>query len=215
MIDADELQAEFGLQAAPAEYAPRYNIAPSQPVAVITEWPARRLDHMSWGLVPSWAKDPAFGSKMINARSETAQEKPAFRSAFIRRRCLIPADGFYEWKKAAAKGPSIPYYFYLAGHKPFGFAGLWEIWHAPDGGILNSCTILTTAANSLVAPVHERMPVILSAVAAGQWLGPGSPQVWQDLLKPYPAEQMAAHQVSSLVNSPHKEGPELVIPYAG
>jgi len=92
---------------------------------------------------------------------------------------------------------------------------LWEIWHAPDGGILNSCTILTTAANSLVAPVHERMPVILSAVAAGQWLGPGSPQVWQDLLKPYPAEQMAAHQVSSLVNSPHKEGPELVIPYAG
>lgn len=215
MIDAEDLQSEFDLQAVPAKHVPRYNIAPSQPVAMIKEWPARSLDWVIWGLVPSWAKDPSIGSKMINARSETVQDKPSFRTAFARRRCLIPADGFYEWKKSAGKGPSTPYFFYAADHKPFAFAGLWEIWHAPDGGELHTCTILTTAANSLVAPVHDRMPVILSGSAFSEWLSPASPKILLDLLKPYPADRMNAHAVSSMVNSPFQDRPELVIPYAG
>lgn len=215
MIDAEELQAEFGLQETPPNHVPRYNIAPSQPIAVIKEWPARSMDWMRWGLVPSWAKDPSIGSKMINARSETVQEKPSFRNAFNRRRCLIPADGFYEWKKASGKGPSTPYFFYASDHKPFAFAGLWEVWQSPDGGELHTCTILTTAANSLVAPVHDRMPVILAGEALSKWLSPTTPNVWLDLLKPFPAERMAAHTVSSMVNSPFQDRPELIIPYAG
>lgn len=215
MIEAEDLQSEFGLQEVPANYIPRYNIAPSQPVIVIKDWQARSVEWMHWGLVPSWAKDPSTGSKMINARSETVQEKPSFRNAFARRRCLIPSDGFYEWKKPAGKGSSSPYFFYTSGHKPFGFAGLWEGWHSPEGDILHTCTILTTAANSLVAPVHERMPVILTGEAISKWLSPGTPGSLMDLLQPYPAELMAAHPVSLMVNSPSQDRPELVIPYGG
>ena len=212
MIDAEELQSEFGLQEIPADYVPRYNIAPSQPIGVVTDWTARRMEWMRWGLVPSWAKDPTIGSKMINARSETVQEKPSFRNAFQRRRCLILADGFYEWKKDPGKGPSIPYYFHAADKRPFAFAGLWEVWRSPEGKDLRSCTILTTQANSFVTSVHERMPVILKGNRLGEWLGPGNPSIWMDLLKPFPAEEMAAYTVSNTVNSPLWDGPDLVLP---
>ena len=216
MIDAEELQAEYGLQAVPANHVPRYNIAPSQPIGVIKDWPVRSLDWMRWGLVPHWAKDPAIGNTLINARAETAHEKPSFRAAFARRRCLIPADGFYEWQKAPmGKGPSTPYFFYATDHKPFAFAGLWELWQASDGSEIQTCTILTTAANSLVAPVHERMPVMLSGSALGQWLAPAAPSSLSALLKPYPASLMSAHPVSAMVNSPFQDRPELVIPYGG
>lgn len=211
MLDAEDLQSEFGLEEIPAEYAPRYNIAPTQPVAVITSGNERRLEFMSWGLVPSWAKDPAIGSKMINARSETVQEKPSFRNAFNRRRCIIPADGFYEWKRSPGKGPSTPYFFYARDRKPFAFAGLWELWHSPLGDDLLSCTILTTNANSLVSNIHDRMPVILRGGAVENWLGPGSPAAWQALLQPFPAEQMSAHPVSKAVNSSAVDRPELVL----
>jgi len=210
MLDAEDLQSEFGLQEVPAEYVPRYNIAPTQPVAVITSGGVDRLEWMRWGLVPSWAKDPAIGSKMINARSETVQEKPSFRNAFSRRRCLIPADGFYEWKRSPGKGPAIPHYFYARDRKPFAFAGLWEIWQSPLGDELLTCTILTTNANSLVSNVHERMPVILRGTALEQWLGPGNPAAWQALLRAYPAEEMNSHPVSTAVNSSAIDRPELV-----
>jgi putative SOS response-associated peptidase YedK len=211
MLDAEDLQSEFGLQAVPAEYVPRYNIAPTQPVAVITARDENHLEWMRWGLVPSWAKDPSIGSKMINARSETVQEKPSFRNAFNRRRCMIPADGFYEWKRSPGKGPSQPYYFYARDRKPFAFAGLWELWRLPEGDDLFTCTILTTNANSLVADVHERMPVILRGSAMESWLGPGSPASWQALLQPFPAEEMSLHPVSSAVNSAVIDRPELVL----
>ena len=129
---------------------------------------------MRWGLIPSWAKDISIGSKMFNARAETIQEKPSFRTAFARRRCLIPADGFYEWQKQE-KGPSKPFRFQLKGEQPFAFAGLWELWRSPEGDELKSCTIITTEANSLVAQVHPRMPVILDTNTCWQWLEkPGS-----------------------------------------
>ena len=212
MIDAEELQSEFGLQEIPADYTPRYNIAPSQPVGVVTDWTERRMEWMRWGLVPSWAKDPSIGSKMINARSETVQEKPSFRTAFQRRRCLIPADGFYEWKKSGGKAPSVPYFIHTVDHRPFAFAGLWEFWRSAEGEDLRSCTILTTQANSFMAPIHDRMPVILSGDGMGDWLGPGNSAIWMDLLKPFPAEKMAAHPVSTYVNSPFRDGPDLVLP---
>jgi putative SOS response-associated peptidase YedK len=212
MIEAEELQSELGLQEIPADYAPRYNIAPSQPIGVVVDWSARRMEWMRWGLVPSWAKDPSIGSKMINARSETIQEKPSFRNAFLRRRCLIPSDGFYEWQKPSGKGASAPYYFHTTDHHPFAFAGLWEFWRSPEGEDLRSCTILTTQANSLVAPVHERMPVMLHGDDMERWLGPGNPEVWMGLLKPFPAERMVVYPVSTNVNSPMRDGPDLVRP---
>jgi putative SOS response-associated peptidase YedK len=212
MLDAEELKSEFDLQQVPADVYPRYNIAPSQPLLVVADWAARRAEWMRWGLVPSWAKDPAIGSKMINARSETVQEKPSFRNAFSRRRCLILADGFYEWQRLPGKGQSIPYYFYSSREKPFAFAGLWEVWRSPEGEDLRSCTILTTQANGVVAPVHERMPVILSAEGMGAWLSPGSAASLMALMLPCPDDDLAAHRVSRLVNSPDRDGPDLVLP---
>jgi putative SOS response-associated peptidase YedK len=212
MLEAEELQDEFGLQQVPVDVFPRYNIAPSQPLLVVTDWSAKRAEWMKWGLVPSWAKDPSIGSKMINARSETVQEKPSFRNAFNRRRCLILADGFYEWQRSAGKGPSTPYYFYRSDRKPFAFAGLWEFWRSPEGEELRTCTILTSQANAVVAPVHERMPVILDRLEMETWLSPGTTEGWMALLRPLPAEYLSAHTVSRLVNSPDHESPDLVLP---
>ena len=215
MLDAEELKFEFGLQEIPVEYRPRYNVAPGQPLAVVTNWTSRQMEWMRWGLVPSWAKDPAIGNKMINARSETVQEKPSFRTAFSRRRCLILADGFYEWERALGKGQSTPFYFYLQDHKPFAFAGLWELWRSPGGEDLSSCAILTTAANNLVASVHDRMPVILQGAALTTWMGPGTSASWQALLQPYPADKMGAHSVSKMVNSSSMDRSEMVLSVDG
>jgi len=215
MLDADDAREAFGLTETPVDWSPRYNVAPTQMLPVLISAEDRRVASMRWGLVPSWAKDPAIGSRMINARSETLEEKPAFRGAFRSRRCLILADGFYEWQKSGTgKGPSTPFYFRRADSKPFAFAGLWESWRTPEGQDLRTCTIITCAANGLVAPVHERMPVILSGEDSWSWLTPHPPPVLSAFLRPYPAEAMVRYPVSRAVNSPDRDGPELVQPWA-
>lgn len=205
----------FGLQSTPTP-TPRYNIAPTQPVSAITEESGQREYRIfQWGLVPSWAKDPGIGSRMINARSETAAEKPSFRAAFKRRRCLVVADGFYEWKRAGAK--KQPYYIQMSDRTLFGMAGLWEAWESGDGSYLESCTILTTVPNDLMRSIHNRMPVILHPQDYDQWLAPGEQprEPLQQLLRPYDAEAMAAHPVSTTVNNPRHETAACVEPIEG
>lgn len=172
----------------------------------------REFQRLRWGLIPSWAKDPAIASKLINARAETLAEKPSFRSAFKQRRCLVVADGFFEWQKQ--QGKKQPFYFRLQHSQPFGFAGLWEKWRTPAGEEITSCTIVTTAANELLQPIHDRMPVILAPQDYDLWLDPQEqkPQALQHLLSPYPASQMTAYPVSTLVNSPKHNNPECIIP---
>jgi len=207
---AEQLATQFQLTGAP-ELAPRYNIAPTQPVAAVRACDAgRELALLRWGLVPSWAKDLSMGAKLINARAETAAEKPAFRSAMRQRRCIIPADGFYEWQ-ARADGKQ-PFYIRLADGQPFGLAGLWERWKGPEGDWLESCTILTTSANSLMQPLHDRMPVILAPEQYERWLDSRlqDPAALHELLSPFPAEAMAAMPVSKAVNKVGNEGPALI-----
>lgn len=216
MLEVDDLREEFRLEDIPSDWQPRYNVAPSQMVGVVTTEAVNRLEWMRWGLVPSWAKDITIGNRMINARAETLIEKPSFRAAFNRRRCLIPADGFYEWKRPEGKGPGQPYLFRLKDGKPFAFAGLWEEWKPPGGGEpLRTCTIITCAANELVAPIHMRMPVILKGAACQDWLAGGTQIERMSLLLPYPAERMTAHPVARLVNNPAVDAPELVQPLEG
>ena len=195
----------------------RYNIAPSQEVPAVIqnrEVGGREFRPFRWGLVPSWAKDPAIGNRMINARSETAATKPAFRKPFGERRCLILADGFYEWKRDGSR--KQPYYIKLRDGEPFAFAGLWDHWAPADGQPLETCTILTTTPNALVQPIHDRMPVILPSSAYGAWLDRTVSDVptVQALLTPYPADEMIAYPVSTRVNNPAHDTPECVLPLA-
>lgn len=219
----EELEERFAAEAEPpsvAETVRRYNIAPTQDILVVTQNGARHLQGCHWGLIPSWAKDPAIGSKMINARAETLAEKPSFRTALSRRRCLIPADGFYEWQDATMglasgkRAPRTPMHIRLRGGALFAFAGLWDEWHAPDGSPLRSCTIITTAPNAVTAPIHDRMPVILR---------PGDEALWLDhsvtgasallpLLAPYPADAMEAYAVFRSVNAPTVDDPGCITP---
>ncbi len=208
----DTIQAEFDLPEVPANLAPRYNIAPTQAVAVIANHTERRLELFQWGLIPSWAKDPSIGSRMINARAETLAEKPSFRTALRKRRCLILADGFYEWRKES--GGKTPFFIHLRSGRPFALAGLWEVWQTPDGVALPTCTIITTGPNSLVAALHDRMPVILPPDAYARWLDP-EPQAPADLaplLVSYPADAMNLYAVSRAVNSPANDSPSCVEP---
>jgi putative SOS response-associated peptidase YedK len=193
-------------------FTPRFNIAPTQPAPVVRMSPERELVALRWGLIPGWAKDPAIGARLINARAETAAEKPAFRAAMRRRRCLVVADGFYEWQRRGKA--KQPYFIHLRDDRPFAFAGLWESWEAADQGPLETCTILTTEPNALVAPLHDRMPVILQADAYDTWLDPANEDVARmaTLLRAYPAEAMAAYPVGSYVNSPTHEGAECIEP---
>ena len=194
----------------------RFNIAPSQPVAVVRAGPkglgGRELVWMRWGLIPSWAEDPSIGNRMINARSETVAEKPAFRTALRRRRCLVAADGFYEWKRAGTR--KQPYFFHVRDDGPFAFAGLWETWESPDHPAIESCTLLTTEANALVREVHDRMPVILASKDYARWLDPAveSPAELTSLLRPYSADAMASYPVSAKVNSPLTDDPSCIAP---
>lgn len=206
-VTPEQLQQAIPGLSIPGEMAPRYNIAPSQPVAVVPNDGQRKLDYYVWGLIPSWAKDPAIGSRMINARGETLAEKPSFRAAFRRRRCLIPADGFYEWQQTPGRKTKTPFYIRMKSGEPFAFAGLWESWNAPDGSQVLSCAIITTAPNALMEPIHNRMPVILPAEAYERWLEPGEqdPARLQPLIRPYPAEAMLAYPVSTLVNRPEND----------
>jgi putative SOS response-associated peptidase YedK len=192
----------------------RYNIAPTQPVAVITNDDPKTLTFHRWGLIPSWAKDMKIGNQMINARSESVQEKPAFRSAFKRRRCLIPSDGFYEWRKEGSD--KIPMFIHLKDRLIFAMAGLWEIWHSGEGDEIRTCTILTTEANSFMETIHNRMPVILRKEDYDFWLSPDEQPALalQALLKPFDSDSMAAYPVSKMVNRPNNDMPDLIKPVA-
>jgi putative SOS response-associated peptidase YedK len=185
----------------------RYNIAPTQAVIVVGDDGKRYLKSMRWGLIPSWAKDPSIGNRMINARVETLAEKPAFRAALKKRRCIIPAGGFYEWQKLGKV--KQPMRIMLKSREPFGFAGLWEHWKSPDGEEILSCTIITIEANELLKAVHERMPVILTRDAEAAWLDPKTqePEKLLPLLKQYPAGEMEFYPVSRDVNSPAIDRP--------
>lgn len=192
---------------------PRFNIAPTQevPAVKLDREGRRRLDFYRWGLIPFWAKDPKMGARMINARSETVETKPAFRNAFAWHRCLIPADGYYEWRKSA--DGKQPYLFRLQGGGLFAFAGLWERWKSPQGDHTLSCTILTTEANPLAGLVHDRMPAILPRDRHRLWLDPGSePEVLKSLLVPYAGTDLESFPVSRVVNNPRNEVPECVEP---
>ncbi|MCC6147618.1 MAG: SOS response-associated peptidase [Anaerolineaceae bacterium] len=214
-LDALEFQKELQRGETPSDWLARFNIAPAQPVAVVTDSAARAVIMMRWGLIPSWATDPAIGNRMINARAETVTIKPAFRRAFEQQRCVILADGFYEWKQSGDKNsPKTPYYFYLNGHKPFVFAGLWEVWKSPENEKVYSCTIITCPANSVVGAVHNRMPVILNRKDAWDWLEPHPATDLKNLLRPYPDVEMDAHPVSRVVNRPENDRLECILPVA-
>jgi putative SOS response-associated peptidase YedK len=207
------LEELFSLQVM-GDLPPRFNIAPSQPVAAVR--PAKgggnELTLFQWGLIPSWSKDPAIGARMINARSETAAEKPSFRAAMKRRRCLIPASGFYEWGKAGAA--KQPYFIHMKDRRPFAMAGLWEQWGGEDGSELETCAILTTSPNELVGEIHQRMPVIIAPEDYGAWMDPTceKPADIAHLLRPFPADEMAAYPVDRRVNSPRNDDPACIEP---
>lgn len=214
LMDSGQLVLDaFGVPSLPPEYRPRYNVAPGQMVLVVRDDGAGRSAAMfRWGLVPSWAKDPKIGYKLINARSETLRSKPSFRQAFERRRCAVPADGFFEWKREG--GAKQPYLFRLKGGGLFAFAALWEAWRPPEGGEpLCTCTILTTRPNPLVEAVHDRMPVMLRPAELERWLDPELPSdAVEELLRPYPHEEMEAYAVSPVVNSTRVDSAECVAP---
>lgn len=208
------LAGEFGVPA-PVAAVPRYNIAPTQDVAAVRESPSggvRGIARLRWGLVPSWAKDPTIGSRLINARSETVREKPSFRAAFRRRRCLVPASGFYEWRRTE-RGKQ-PFYVRMRDGRVFAFAGLWDRWEGPGGGVVESCAILTTGANAVLAPIHDRMPVILERAEYGRWLDPALADAdsLAPLLVPFPPEGMTAYAVSPRVNAPSNDDERCVEP---
>ncbi len=204
--DSKKLAESFVDFEAPDELTPRYNVAPSQPVAVVANNGQNKIEFFRWGLIPSWAKDPKIGHRMINARSETLAEKPSFKTAYKRRRCLVLADGFYEWRRNPDKSKT-PMYIQLESRQPFAFAGLWESWRSPEDETILSCTIITTQPNEFMANIHNRMPVILPRQAYAQWLDPTeqNPQQLNGLLIPYPAEEMTAYPVSTVVNNPRND----------
>ncbi len=211
----EQIAELFDLPEVPA-LAPRFNIAPTQDVAAVRGAPggSRALAMLHWGLIPSWAKERAVGARMINARAETVAEKPSFRSALKSRRCLIVADGFYEWQKLAAR--KQPYFISLRDGRPFGFAGLWERWAGAGGEPVESCTILTTAANETVAPIHDRMPVILDRGDHALWLDSDvtDPERVLHLLRPQPPEAVRVFPVGLLVNNPANDLPACREPLA-
>jgi putative SOS response-associated peptidase YedK len=215
-VSPAELAEIFGVLNS-IEWSPRYNIAPTQTVAAVRsneQATGRELVLLKWGLIPSWAKDAKIGNSLINARADTVATKPSFRSAFKRKRCLIPVDGFYEWKAIPGQKTKQPYLIGVRDVPIFAFAGMWEHWTDPDGKRLDSCTIITTDANELMQQVHNRMPVILDPADYGRWLDPDQQdaQALTSLLKQFPAERMQLTPVSTLVNSPRNESPKCVEP---
>jgi putative SOS response-associated peptidase YedK len=201
----------FGLPDSP-DLVPRFNIAPAQPVAVVrrnSQADGRELAYLRWGLIPAWADDASIGDRLANARSETAATKPSFRHAFRSRRCLVVADGFYEWQRT--NGRKQPYFVGLQSDRPFGMAGLWERWEK-GGEPVESCTILTTDANELMKPIHERMPVILPPDLYDLWLDARCQDTEKlaTLLRPYPSQDMTAYRVSTVVNNPKNDVPQCV-----
>ncbi|HWR84187.1 MAG TPA: SOS response-associated peptidase [Candidatus Deferrimicrobium sp.] len=213
----EQLQLRFGFAPTNLSISSRYNVAPGQDMPVITGGESRTLQLMRWGLVPFWAKDEKIGDRMINARAETVHEKPSFRRLLKERRCLIPADGYYEWKKLPGQTRKSPMRFIVRGGELFAFAGLWDVWRRADGSELLSYTIITTDANELSKPIHHRMPVILSQNHESVWLDSGisDPEQLTPLLRPFPSEEMEAYEVDTIVNSPKNDRPECVAKVQG
>jgi len=213
-VNPADLQDAFSNYSFPEKFAPRFNIAPSQPVLAIPNDDKFRADFFVWGLIPMWAKDPSIGSRLINARGETLAEKPSFRGGYKYKRCLIVADGFYEWKAFGEKKSKSPYFIHMKDRKTFAMAGLWDTWEGPDGSNIKTCTIITTQPNELMELIHDRMPVILHPRDYAKWLNPApqTPENLQPLIKPFPADDMSAYAVSTLVNKTTNDKPELVVP---
>ena len=209
-----EIKLLFNLQRDIPLLSPRYNIAPSQEVPVIVqEDGVNELKPMKWGLVPSWSPDLAIGNNMINARAETITEKPSYRRLVESKRCLIPADGFYEWRREG--NGKVPVWFHLKKKQPFAFAGLWDMWRDVDGDVLHTFTIITTVPNALLRRIHNRMPVIFDALQAKQWLDPRlstRPADIAAVLAPFPSELMQAHDVSPIVNKPEYDSADCIVP---
>jgi putative SOS response-associated peptidase YedK len=203
------LEKEFSLKfGSDVELRQSYNIAPTQDVPVVVNDKGNRLETSRWGLIPSWSKDASIGNRMINARAETLAEKPSFKGPLKKHRCLVVADGFYEWKKTASG--KVPVYITMKDGRPFGFAGLYSDWRPPEGEIIRTCTIVTTEPNDLLEPIHSRMPVIIKPDDRDRWLDPEEqdPTRLIPLLTPYPSGELAAWEVSKTVNSPGNDSPE-------
>ncbi|MBX3028188.1 SOS response-associated peptidase [bacterium] len=207
------LRDRFRLAAVPDALVAHYNIAPSQPVLVIANRSRRLLRPARWGLVPGWAMDPSIGHRLINARAETLARRPAFRGLLERQRCVVPADGFYEWRRAG-RGGRQAFYLRARDGEPLALAGLWDVWRAANGEPLASCTIITVPANGVVAPIHDRMPAVLSAAAVDAWLdpAPAAAAALAPLLAPAPDEHLIAIPVSSRVNKPEHDDPSCIAP---
>ena len=210
IADLGDLAKRFEFDGSDFSYDPGYNIAPTESVLTVRNVEGREAAFMRWGLVPFWAKDLKIGVRMINARAETVAEKPAFRNALKRRRCLVLADGYYEWQKTPVG--KRPYRIIMKSGEPFAMAGLWETWKDPQGNVVPSCTIITTAANDFLAPIHNRMPVILPRESEEMWLDPGVayPDSIARILTPYSSDVMDAYGVSTLVNNARNNGPEVI-----
>jgi putative SOS response-associated peptidase YedK len=206
------IAGEFNVGQASLEMAPSYNISPTQDVIILNHRRERQLIKCRWGFIPSGARDPSVGSRMINARAETVASKPAFNHAIKKQRCLVIADGFYEWIKSGKK--RIPVYIRLKSGRPFGFAGLYNPWTSPEGERTCTCAIITTASNDLLASVHDRMPAIIPKDRQDLWLNTGEidPAMLPELLKPYPSEKMEMHEVSSKVNFAKYDSPDAIEP---
>ncbi len=211
-VTGEQVAEQFELSIIPA-LKPRYNIAPTQNAAVVRQGASgRELAMVCWGLIPSWAKDPSIGARMINARAESIAEKPSFRAAFKQRRCLVIADGFFEWKRDEAG--KQPFFFALRDGEPFAFAGLWETWRQPDGTPLETCTIITTEANEMLRPIHDRMPAILQSADYALWLDAElrDPNPLKMLLQSRPIDDLVAYPVSKHVNRVTNDDPQCIAP---
>jgi len=207
------LLKEFRIDHAGVDYRPSYNIAPSRNIVIVKDDGKRYLSQCRWGFIPSWAEDSNIGYKMINARAETVAEKPAFREAFRRHRCLVVADGFYEWRRVGKQRQ--PVYVRLKSQKPIGFAGLYNTWTSPEGEAICTCAIITTDANDLLNPIHDRMPAIIPKDKEDLWLDPNvrEKEKLAPLLSPYPSQEIEIYDVSPIMNSPAFDSPENIIPH--
>ena len=208
----DVIVKDFAIKELSIDMPPSFNVSPGQDIAVIIKDSVRKLVSRRWGLIPHWSRDPSIGYKLINARSETVEEKPSFKSSYRERRCLVVADGFYEWKKEGKH--KYPYFIRTASGRLFAMAGIWDSWTAPDAQPVYTCGILTTRANSVLEPIHNRMPVILSRENEEKWLDTEIPDLdsLKTLMEPYNDEEMVAYRVSDRVNSPKNNDPDCVIP---
>ena len=215
-VEEEALFARFKIREYEGQHIPRYNIAPTQnnPVVLVNEQNKRIMTPMRWGLIPSWAKEEAIGNKMINARIETVTQKPSFKTAFAKRRCLVPADGYYEWSKIGAPGKKSPFRIVLKSRELFAFAGLWDIWKNEEGENIPSYTIITTEADKLVGKIHPRMPVILRPENEDNWIDPTARDLktLMRLLEPYPSDSMEMYEVSPLVGRANVDVEMLIQP---